>query len=121
MSSEREPIPGPAAAVDSEAIADFARIAQADPSRLSRRLDLNGEDVKNGLAQVVLTLVKLLHELLERQALRRMEADSLTEAEVERLGLALMKQRQELERLREAFGLEEKDLNIDLGPLGRLL
>lgn len=121
MSSEREPLPGPAAAVDSKAIADFARTAQADPARLSRRLDLSGEEVKNGLAQVVLTLVKLLHELLERQALRRMEADTLTEAEVERLGLALMKQRRELERLREAFGLEEEDLNIDLGPLGRLL
>jgi hypothetical protein len=116
MNSEQEALPGPAA---SEAIAEFARTA--DPSRLSRRLELDGGEVKNGLAQLVLTLVKLLHELLERQAIRRMEAGSLTEVEIERLGMALMRQAEELEHLREAFGLAEEDLNLDLGPLGRLL
>jgi hypothetical protein len=69
---------------------------------------------------LVLALVKLLHELLERQGLRRMEAGSLTEAEIERLGLTLMRQAREIERLREEFGLEEEDLNLDLGPLGKL-
>jgi hypothetical protein len=88
---------------------------------LAGRLALDGDQVKNGLGQLVLTLVKLLHELLERQAIRRMESGSLSESEIERLGLALMKQAEEIERLREAFGLEEKDLNIDLGPLGSLL
>lgn len=120
MHPEREPLSAPAA-VNSPAIAEFARTAQPDSPRLPRRLELDGEELKNGLAQIVLTLVKLLHELLERQAIRRMEADSLTEAEIERLGMALMRQRQELERLREAFGLEEEDLNLDLGPLGSLL
>jgi hypothetical protein len=77
--------------------------------------------VQNGLGQIVLTLVKLLHELLERQAIRRMDGGSLTEEEIERLGIALMKQSEEIERLRKEFGLEEEDLNIDLGPLGKLL
>ena len=81
--------------------------------------DVNG--AKNGLGQLVLTLVKLLHELLERQAIRRVDAGSLTEQQTERLGLALMQQAQEIERLRKEFGLEEEDLNLDLGPLGRLL
>lgn len=86
-----------------------------------RRLNLDGEKVKNGLGQLVLTLVKLIHELLERQAIRRMDAGSITEAEIERLGLTLMRQAEEIERLRCEFGLEEEDLNLDLGPLGRLL
>jgi Gas vesicle protein K len=59
--------------------------------------------------------------LLERQAIRRVEAGSLSDQQVERLGLALMQQSQEIERLRKEFGLEEEDLNLDLGPLGKLL
>ena len=85
------------------------------------RLNIDGERVRNGLAQLVLTLVKLLHELLERQAIQRMDSGSLTDEEVERLGLALMRQAEELDRLRELFDLKEEDLNLDLGPLGRLL
>jgi hypothetical protein len=84
-------------------------------------MNLKQDDVKNGLGQLVLTLVKLLHELLEKQAIRRMESGSLTENQIERLGLTLMRQAQEIERLRKEFGLEEEDLNIDLGPLGKLL
>jgi hypothetical protein len=85
------------------------------------KLDIDGERVRNGLAQLVLTLVKLLHELLERQAIRRMDSGSLTEEEVERLGLTLMQQAEELDRLRDVFDLKEDDLNMNLGPLGRLL
>ena len=85
------------------------------------RLEIDGERVRNGLAQLVLTLVKLLHELLERQAIQRMDSGSLTDEEIERLGLALMRQAEELDRLRELFDLKEEDLNLDLGPLGRLL
>ena len=84
-------------------------------------MNLKQDDVKNGLGQLVLTLVKLLHELLEKQAIRRMESGSLSENQIERLGLTLMRQAQEIERLRKEFGLEEEDLNIDLGPLGKLL
>lgn len=78
-------------------------------------------DKKNGLAKLVLTLVKLLHELLEKQAVRRMEAGTLTEEEIENLGLALMEQTREIERLTKAFGLVNEDLNLDLGPLGKLM
>jgi hypothetical protein len=87
----------------------------------SRRLNLDPADAKNGLGQLVLTLVKLLHELLERQAIRRIDSGDLTEQEVERLGLTLMGQAEEIDRIRQVLGLEELDLNIDLGPLGHLL
>ena len=87
----------------------------------SRRLNFDGNGPKNGLGQLVLTLVKLLHELLERQAIRRVESGSLSDRQTEELGLVLMQQAQEIERLRKEFGLEEDDLNLDLGPLGRLL
>lgn len=85
------------------------------------RINLEKDDVKNGLGRLVLTLVKLLHELLERQAIRRIDAGYLSDAEIERLGLTLMKQTQEIERLRQEFNLDEEDLNLDLGPLGKLL
>jgi len=116
--------------VESEAVGDFARVMRpvahraaplASGAAEAGRLNLRQEDVKNGLGQLVLTLVKLLHELLEKQAIRRIEAGSLTEPEIERLGVTLMRQAQEIDRLRRAFNLEDEDLNIDLGPLGRLL
>ena len=91
------------------------------PARSSSRIAIDGEKARDGLAQLVLTLIKLLHELLERQAIRRMESGALTDDEIERLGLAMMRQADELARIREAFGLKDEDLNIDLGPLGRLL
>ena len=113
-------------------MSEFARVMEADGSLLPRqstsralghtgRLNLKQDDVKNGLGQLVLTLVKLLHELLEKQAIRRIEAGSLTEPEIEQLGITLMRQAQEIDKLRRAFNLEDEDLNIDLGPLGRLL
>jgi hypothetical protein len=117
--------------VESEALGDFARVMQAVPSPRDRRsddrhghsarLNLDANNTKNGLGQLVLTLVKLLHELLERQAIRRIEAGSLTDEQIERLGLTLMRQAEEIERLKNEFGLEDDDLNLDLGPLGKLL
>jgi hypothetical protein len=85
------------------------------------RINLDPESTTNGVAQLVLALVRLLHELLERQAVRRMEAGSLNDEEIERLGVALMKQAEELKRIAKEFGLEEEDLNLDLGPLGKLI
>ncbi len=97
-----------------------ARAANAPPTA-ARRINVDAEDLRNGLAQLVLALVKLLHELLEKQAIRRIEAGRMSEAECERVGFTLMKQSEQLEKLRRAFGLSEEDLNLDLGPLGRLL
>ena len=119
------------ARVESEALHDFAQAMQVNdvpappstPWQRSRtsRLNLDVHDAKNGLGQLVLTLVKLLHELLERQAIRRVEEGSLSEQQIGKLGLTLMRQAEEIERLRKEFGLEEEDLNLDLGSLGRLL
>lgn len=85
------------------------------------RFEVDPEAVKNGLGQLVLTLVKLLHELLERQALRRIDGGSLNDDQIEQVGLALMRQAEEIDRLRKEFNLKDEDLNLDLGPLGRLL
>jgi len=112
----------------SEDLHDFARVLHAEtpPDRppaadATPRIEVSGDDVKHGLGRLVLALVHLLHELLERQAIRRMDSGALTDEEIERLGLALMRQTEEIECLRKAFGLKEEDLNIDLGPLGKLL
>jgi hypothetical protein len=77
--------------------------------------------MKNGVAQLVLTVVKLIHELLEKQAVRRIDTESLTDDEIEKIGLTLMRQAEELEKLQHLFGFKDEELNIDLGPLGKLL
>lgn len=124
---DSEPLGAGNRIISSENLADFAKIMNVgslrpnDREHDTPRISLDKDNVKNGLGQLVLTLIKLLHELLERQAIRRMEAGSLTDTEIENLGLTLMKQAQEIERLRKEFNLEEKDLNLDLGPLGKLL
>ena len=114
--------------VESETLSDFARVMHAGSSPWTRqsasgqaaRINLDQDKANNGLGQLVLALVKLLHELLERQAIRRIDAGSLSDDEIERLGLTLMRQAQEIERLRKEFGLEQEDLNLDLGPIGKL-
>jgi Gas vesicle protein K len=88
---------------------------------LSRRLDAEPENAERGLAQLVLTVVELLRQIVERQALRRVEAGGLDDETVERLGQTLMALEARMEQLKEVFGLDDEDLNIDLGPLGRLL
>jgi hypothetical protein len=89
--------------------------------RLSHRIDTDGQDPAKGLAQLVLTLVELIRQIVERQALHRVESGSLDADEVERLGQALMALEDRMTQLRDVFGVTEDDLNLDLGPLGRLL
>jgi Gas vesicle protein K len=86
-----------------------------------RRVNADPENVERGLAQLVLTLVELLRQLMERQALRRMEQGTLTDDEIERLGETFMKLEQRMEELKKEFALEDRDLNLNLGPLGNLL
>jgi Gas vesicle protein K len=86
-----------------------------------RRVNADPERVEQGLAQLVLTLIELLRQLMERQALRRMEQGSLDDDQIERLGETFMKLEQRMEELKREFGLEDRDLNLNLGPLGDLL
>ncbi|WP_216912283.1 gas vesicle protein K [Nocardia noduli] len=85
------------------------------------RIDADPESVERGLVTLVLTLVELLRQLMERQALRRVDAGDLTDTQIERVGTTLMLLEQRMAELRDHFGLTPQDLNIDLGPLGTLL
>jgi hypothetical protein len=96
---------------------DTPRLSDA----LTRRINADPESVERGLAQLVLTVVELLRQLMERQALRRIDGGSLSDDQVERLGRTFMELDLRMEELREQFGLTAEDLNLDLGPLGRLL
>lgn len=101
---------------DEATTAALHAIARALPDRINA----DPEHVEQGLARLVLTVVELLREVLEHQAIRRMDGGTLNDAEVERLGLALLKLNQRMDELKTVFGLTDEDLNIDLGPLGRL-
>lgn len=85
------------------------------------RVDVDPARVEKGLVQLVLTVVELLRQLMERQAVHRMEAGALTDEEVERVGQTLMQLEARMQELRDHFGLSPEDLNLDLGPLGKLL
>ena len=88
---------------------------------LSRRVNADSESVERGLAQLVMTIVELLRELMERQALRRMEMGTLTDEQIDRLGETFMKLEARMQELKAHFELEDRDLNLNLGPLGDLL
>jgi CRISPR/Cas system-associated endonuclease Cas1 len=92
----------------------------AEPAR-RLRLDDDPEKVEKGLATLVLTIVELLRQLMERQALRRVEDGSLSDDQIERIGTTLMSLESRMTELTEHFGLRPEDLNLDLGPLGPLL
>ena len=87
---------------------------------LPDRIDADPEKVEQGLAKLVLTVVELLRKVLEHQAIRRMDGGSLSDEEVERLGLALSRLDERMHELQDLFGLTAEDLKIDLGPLGEL-
>ena len=121
-----EPAPDPLAKIfaGSDNLDDFVRglehlerLGQSLPSRVNA----DPRNVEKGLAKLVLTLIELLRQLMERQAVRRMEGGTLADDEVERLGQTFMKLEQRMEELKKAFGLEGEGLNLNLGPLGKLL
>jgi hypothetical protein len=94
----------------------IAEIAEAIPPRVNA----DPESVENGLARLVLTLIEVLRKVLEHQAVRRMEGGHLSSEEVERLGVALLRLNDRMQEMKGIFGLRDEDLQIDLGPLGRL-
>lgn len=85
------------------------------------RIDAEPEKVEKGLASLVLTIVELLRQLMERQAMRRLDDGSLTDEQAEAIGYTLMRLNERMDELLDHFGLDAADLNIDLGPLGPLL
>ena len=100
-----------------EILEEFATMARLESD--TSRVNIDPESVAQGLVKLVLTLVELLRQLLERQAIRRMETGRLSAAEIDRLGTTLMRLEQKVKELQEHFQID--DLNIDLGPLGKLL
>jgi hypothetical protein len=88
---------------------------------LPQRLETDAESVERDLFKLVLTIVELVRQLMEKQALRRVDEGDLTDEQVEGLGLGLMHLEEAMEQLKSRYDLTTADLNIDLGPLGRLL
>jgi hypothetical protein len=103
---------------------DLRRELETKLSELARalpdRINADPERVEQGLARLVLTVIEVVRKVLEHQAVRRMDGGGLTAEEVERLGLTLLKLDERMQQLKGAFGLTDEDLQIDLGPLGRL-
>ena len=102
---------------------ETGQVEQQGGQRVRYRLDADDDPraAERGLAALVLTIVELLRQLMERQALRRVDDGTVTDEQAERLGYTLMRLEQRMGELLDEFGLEWEDLNIDLGPLGPLL
>lgn len=88
---------------------------------LPRRLETDSESVQRDLMKLVLTIIELVRQLMERQAIRRVDEGDLDDGQVEELGLGLMRLEEAMTQLKEQFDLTADDLNLDLGPLGTLL
>lgn len=96
--------------------------AERDAPRIGgRRIEADPENVQRDLTRLVLTVVELVRQLVERQCIRRFERGDLTDEQVEAIGTTLMRLEEAMEELCERFGLSVSDLNLDLGPLGTLL
>ena len=106
--------------IDAE-LDDLRREVERLRGILPERVDVDPEGVEHGLAKLVLTLVEFLRQLLERQAVRRMEGGTLSDEEVERMGLALMRLEEKVHEMARTFGIDTSELNLELGPLGRLV
>ncbi len=100
-----------------EFLEELRRVSDALP----RRINVDPQSVEQGLAKLVLTLIEFIRRLLEKQAVRRMDGGDLSPEQIEELGLALMKLEEKMRELKAQFGLEDDDLNLDLGPVGRLI
>jgi hypothetical protein len=116
-----DPNPQPPTPNTSPELEELRRQLQQLQGVLPERVNVDPEGVEQGLAKLVLTLIELLRQLLERQAVRRMDGGSLSDEEIERMGVALMRLDEKMTELAAQFGLRRDELNIDLGPLGKLL
>jgi hypothetical protein len=100
---------------------DLPEPQQRRSGSLQPRIEVDRESVERGVAGLVLTIVELVRQLMERQAIRRVDQGDLSDEQIEEIGATLMALEEKMTELREHFGLEPEDLNIDLGPLGPLL
>ena len=116
MPDERTPSIAIDETVRHELETQLAAVARALPERINA----DPEHVEQGLARLVLTVIEVVRKVLEHQAVRRMDGGGLSAEEIERLGLTLLKLDERMQQLKGAFGLTDEDLQIDLGPLGRL-
>ncbi len=107
--------------IETDSLEIFAGEMEKVKDALPKKIEANPENVEKGLAKLVLTLIELIRKLMEKQAMRRVEAGSLTDEEVERIGETLMKLENKMKDLKEIFGLKDEELNINLGPLGDLM
>ena len=108
--------PSPLGPADEQSVSDLIALANALPERINADPD----KVEQGLARLVLTVIELLRRVLEHQAVRRMDGGSLTEEQIEKLGLALLRLNERMDDLKKTFDLTDEDLVVDLGPLGEL-
>jgi|SRR6516165_5535547 hypothetical protein len=106
--------------VESDDPAVLARELHRLNGRLQTRLNINPDSVERDLAKLLLGLIEFIRRLLEKQAIRRVESGGLTAEQVENLGLALLKLESMIQELKNQFGLSDQDINLDLGPIGRL-
>ena len=107
--------------IDTQNASEFIEQLRRVSDSLPPRINIDAQSVEQGLAKLVLTLIEFIRRLLEKQAIRRMEGGDLSPEQVEELGLALMKLEAKMQELKAQFGLAEDDLNLDLGPVGRLI
>lgn len=107
--------------IETDSLEVFASEMEKVQNALPKKIEANPENAEKGLAKLVLTLIELIRKLMEKQAMRRVEAGSLTDEEVERVGETLMKLESKMKELKETFGLKDEELNLNLGPLGDLM
>jgi len=107
--------------IETDTPEDFIQELDDLTDKLPSRIDTNAKNAGVGLAKLVLTLIDLIRKLMEKQAMRRIEGGSLSDDEIERLGMTFIKLEDRMNKLKKDFGFKDEDLNINLGPLGDLM
>jgi len=107
--------------VESDSPEDFIEEIEKIQNVLPKKINANPKNVEKGLAKLVLTLIELIRQLMEKQGMKRMDSKSLSEEEIEKLGETFMKLEEKMEELKGVFDLKDEELNLNLGPLGDLM
>ena len=107
--------------VESDSPEDFMEEIEKIQNVLPKKINANPKNVEKGLAKLVLTLIELIRQLMEKQGMTRMDSKSISEEEIEKLGETFMKLEEKMEELKGVFDLKDEELNLNLGPLGDLM